>query len=516
MTESFAQRSRQIALVSLALAVVAIAVLALDKPTVNADAGAVIDRDCAISSEGGIVCWSTNRRVNERIPAEGTFTEVSGSGNLHCALTADGGLSCWAQSVSTCCGARQPSGSSFVAVSVNGPVACAVTSSGGLVCGSANGRAVSKMGPVPFGRFTQVSVGNSNTQDPHACALTTTGSVLCWGHNEKGQTDAPEGSYVQISVLGETSCALTSDGRIDCWGSNDLGRANAPEDANYAAINLRGHPCAITKQGGIVCWGTEGTEVIAESGYTFVNRSGNRLCAVTTDGALECFGDASRQPPAELTQPGALRLPPVVVSGPAGSTGGISASATHRATAAVRLEGPSGGRVTTTARDVDSGGEVTFTANPDPGYRFVRWEGDASGTRNPITLTLFSHAFVTALFAPVEAPSVSTPATGDGRIIARLLADDRIEFGFEPEGGERVLPRSRYFPANAGGSWLVSSDVELNGERLGRITARRLADGRVEFGFIPTDGERILPSSRYFPTSSRVDRWLRSSVIGVK
>ena len=30
---------------------------------------------------------------------------------------------------------------------------------------------------------------------------------------------------------------------------------------------------------------------------------------------------------------------------------------------------------------------------------------------------------------------------------------------------------------------------------------------------MPVDGERILPRSRYFPVTARVDRWLRSSLI---
>ena len=50
---------------------------------------------------------------------------------------------------------------------------------------------------------------------------------------------------------------------------------------------------------------------------------------------------------------------------------------------------------------------------------------------------------------------------------------------------------------------------------IGRIGARRLASGWIEFAFTPTDGERILPPSRYFPASPTVDRWLRSAEIEV-
>ncbi len=108
-----------------------------------------------------------------------------------------------------------------------------------------------------------------------------------------------------------------------------------------------------------------------------------------------------------------------------------------------------------------------------------------------------------------------TEASVEGRIVAQLLSDGRIQFGFQPEGRERILPRSRFFPASSVGQWLVSSAVFHDGADLGQITALRLDDGRVEFGFIPTGAERILPRSRFFPVNARVDRWLLSSVINV-
>ena len=48
-------------------------------------------------------------------------------------------------------------------------------------------------------------------------------------------------------------------------------------------------------------------------------------------------------------------------------------------------------------------------------------------------------------------------------------------------------------------------------ERTGQIVARRLADGRVEFGWQPTiegekAGARVLPRQRNFPTDATVDR----------
>ena len=123
----------------------------------------------------------------------------------------------------------------------------------------------------------------------------------------------------------------------------------------------------------------------------------------------------------------------------------------------------------------------------------------------------------TAGTSPAGSLETAEGAAVEGRILARRVSDGRVEFGFQPEGAELILPRSRFFPASARvDRWLVSSDVAADGDVLGRITARLLANGRIEFGFNPVAGERILPRGRFFPTTAGVDRWLRSTIIEVR
>ena len=115
--------------------------------------------------------------------------------------------------------------------------------------------------------------------------------------------------------------------------------------------------------------------------------------------------------------------------------------------------------------------------------------------------------------APAEAQSGDGEGVS-GRIVAQRLADGRTEFGWEPTGGERVLPRLRYFPVNVNDhGWRSSSPIEVGGAEIGRINARLSEDGRIEFAFTPTDGEQILPPARYFPHNATPRRWLRSTEI---
>ncbi len=110
-----------------------------------------------------------------------------------------------------------------------------------------------------------------------------------------------------------------------------------------------------------------------------------------------------------------------------------------------------------------------------------------------------------------------------GRIVARRLSDGRTELGYQPQGQDRILPAQRFFPAHAPlGRWIDSSDVLVPGvsvygdaitEVIGRISARLLADGRIELAFTDNFGERMRPARRYFPASSD-GQWLRSAPFG--
>lgn len=120
-------------------------------------------------------------------------------------------------------------------------------------------------------------------------------------------------------------------------------------------------------------------------------------------------------------------------------------------------------------------------------------------------------------------PASTQEVAVEVRIVARRLADGRIEFGLQHRGAsgrwsERKLPDRRFFPGNASvGRWLTSSPLEVPAAeaRDVRIVARRLSDGRIEFGLqhrlSGSWGERTLPDRRFFPTGASAGQWLNSS-----
>ena len=118
-------------------------------------------------------------------------------------------------------------------------------------------------------------------------------------------------------------------------------------------------------------------------------------------------------------------------------------------------------------------------------------------------------------------PVETQDGSGEVRIVARRLADDRVEFGLQGRSaggswGMRLLPERRFLPASAAvDRWVASSPLEVALDAR-RVVARRLADDRVEFGLQVRAvggswGERLLPEHRFFPASAAVGRWLSSS-----
>ena len=117
---------------------------------------------------------------------------------------------------------------------------------------------------------------------------------------------------------------------------------------------------------------------------------------------------------------------------------------------------------------------------------------------------------------PAEPPPTPPTPPASLRIIARLAPDGRVEHGVALASGQQILPEQRFLSSDAApGRWHVSSEIEVAGGTLGQIRARRLADGRIEWGFRGAGGEAITPDVRFLPADPAVGRWFRTTPIEV-
>ncbi len=113
---------------------------------------------------------------------------------------------------------------------------------------------------------------------------------------------------------------------------------------------------------------------------------------------------------------------------------------------------------------------------------------------------------------PLPPVAAVAPETVRLRIIVQLAEDGRLEHGVEFADGQTFIPRKRFLETDAEvDRWKISTMIELDGEPVGRIRARRLADGRVEIGFRDANGVAITPDVRFVPADLRPGEWMRGS-----
>lgn len=111
----------------------------------------------------------------------------------------------------------------------------------------------------------------------------------------------------------------------------------------------------------------------------------------------------------------------------------------------------------------------------------------------------------------ISPPPASSAPPYRLRIISMLGDDGRVEHGVELSNGEQILPETRHLAADAVvDEWTESSDVMVEDDAIGKISSRRLEDGRVEVSFITASGRTVTPKVRYLPADMPVGVWFRS------
>lgn len=215
---------------------------------------------------------------------------------------------------------------------------CAVTTAGRAKCWGYNGdgelgdgTSVHRPVPADVAWFTS-DVATVAPATAHTCVLVT-GGVQCWGSNDDGRlgdgtlTD----SLTPVNVVGLTSgvadvdagwvhtCALTMTGGVQCWGANGgrLGDGTTEHRATpgdvvgltsgvAAVAPGLSHTCALTATGGVKCWGANSYGALGDgttesrltpvdvvgltSGVVSVAAGSGHTCALTTTGAVKCWG----------------------------------------------------------------------------------------------------------------------------------------------------------------------------------------------------------------------------------
>ena len=237
-------------------------------------------------------------------------------------------------------GLHSSASATATAIAAGGAHTCALTSAGGVKCWGLNkdgrlgdGTRTERHAPVAVSGLAS-GVGAIAAGGAHTCALTSAGGVKCWGGNVYGQlgdgTTTMRTTPVAVSGLasgvaavtarGGHTCALTSAGAVECWGANGVGQlgdgttatrltpvAVSDLTSGIQAIDAGSyHTCALTHTGAVACWGYNQSGQLGDgtttdhhtpvavsglaSGVAAVAAGDGHTCALTSAGAVECWG----------------------------------------------------------------------------------------------------------------------------------------------------------------------------------------------------------------------------------
>ncbi len=171
--------------------------------------------------------------------------------------------------------------------------------------------------------------------------------------------------------------------------------------------------------------------------------------------------------------------------------------------------------------DIDRPGAIRLSAEIGGERRWTREFALRPGGETRVSADEFSitsNPIAPQDFGVGMAALGEVPETVEIRLRAQPLTDGRIEFGVRIEGETEPLTIDRRFlPATPRvNRWLLSSRMRLNNAVEGHVIARRLADGRTEFGFRVTGRGDVFPASRFVSADAAAGRWLSSSVISIR
>jgi alpha-tubulin suppressor-like RCC1 family protein len=182
--------------------------------------------------------------------------------------------------------------------------------------------------------YTPVSASKSLAAGWRFACVVKAGKALCWGYNGDGEVGdgtnvnrfsaTPvlgfSNNVVSVDAGATHACAVTSAGGVKCWGANDSGQlgdgtTNPRSTASFATGLESGvqavsagyyHTCALTNAGAVLCWGYNGEGELGdgttqthfvptpvsglESGVKAISTGGRGTCALTTSGAVFCWG----------------------------------------------------------------------------------------------------------------------------------------------------------------------------------------------------------------------------------
>ncbi|HEY1536842.1 MAG TPA: hypothetical protein VGF76_22625 [Polyangiaceae bacterium] len=306
-----------------------------DDPILPNSIAAGSDGTCAIGRAGKLECWGKADPAFAWILPQGTFQAVALE-SLGCARNTVGEISCFLVPGTSDDVTIAPTGSSFASFDVGISTMCALDAAGTPTCNEPSGP--KKLAGAPAGvKFSRIAVGRD-----FACGIRRDSRQLaCWGFEgsdgacstvpKTGQLLAPSGEFVELASAYAQSCAIRTDQTVACWGAGDasddpnqmfcnekinFGQSVAPP-GTFVQISVGTlNSCGVHTDGTVACWGagtkpgdcssdidTCGQSLPPAGKFVQVAAGYSHACGMKADRTVECWGSKTNgrgTPPADF------------------------------------------------------------------------------------------------------------------------------------------------------------------------------------------------------------------------
>lgn len=290
--------------------------------------------------------------VPTKVQGLSTAVAVAVGGNHACALTNDARAVCWGSAEHGVLGNGDAVTTPALPVqaTLNGNVSI-VSAGEEFSCGVLQTGDVSCWGDNSFGQIGQdrtvafsaspasIAIGGVtalSSSMTHSCAVSYGSQIQCWGSNAFGELGDGEGAFNPAPVTvpnlmapravaagGTHSCVVLEGGTVWCWGAGSAGQLGNGSTSDRVASPVQAtgistavavtagdrFTCALLANGTVSCWGRGGstgdgtssprsspTNVVSASrtgslsDVTYVAAAGEHACAVSSGGAVYCWG----------------------------------------------------------------------------------------------------------------------------------------------------------------------------------------------------------------------------------
>jgi len=295
---------------------------------------------CVVRTTGALSCWGdsynglgdgTSARSNVPLSISSLGTTVrlvsAGLAGWHtCALTADGTAKCWGRNsegqlgdASTTQRLSPTNIGGIVAPQINITTLSGFALPGSGYTATSPGFTLTPPTSSRAGAFTFAST-NPNSATINATTGEVTilggGSTLLTATQAATSTHDAATAYVslafapvitQLSLAYHNSCGLTTAGGMKCWGYNGWGQiGSAASGVQTTPVNVPGYTsgiaaiseahhstCALTTTGAVRCWGWGGYGGLGSgisSGVTAITSGYAHSCALMAYGGVKCWG----------------------------------------------------------------------------------------------------------------------------------------------------------------------------------------------------------------------------------